>query len=75
MITKIIDKPAVMTLSAQAVWNETEGKWDVSMKQTIIAPNLADETMCAIVEDTQKIEECDEWVFVKALARMNGLDV
>jgi hypothetical protein len=75
MTTKIIDKPAVMTLSAQAVWNEEKGVWDVSLKQTIVAPNLADETMCAIIEDTQQIEECDDCVFVMAVARMNGWDV
>ena len=70
------DHPRVMTVTAQAVWNEEKGLWEVAILHNETRYSCFGEKY-DFVQTTHYIEvkDCDEFVISDALLAANGIDV
>lgn len=70
------EQPITMTVFAQAVWNHTEGCWEVSLvsnETNVIQPSGRYSFMQS--SHTIKVADCDEFVIADALLHANGINV
>ena len=70
------EQPITMTVFAQAVWNPTEGCWEVSLTSSetdIVQPSGQYSFMQT--SHNIKVADCDEFVIADALLHANGINV
>lgn len=70
------EQPITMTVFAQAVWNPTEGCWEVSLTSSetnVVYPSEKYSFMQS--HHTIKVIDCDELVIADALLHANGINV
>lgn len=69
-------QPSMMSVNAQAIWNEKRGYWEVTVISITcekIYPN--EEYSVSQSVDTVFVEDCDEAVIADALLHLNGINV
>lgn len=69
-------QPTLMTVIAQAMWDEVEGVWKVNItSQENFKNSFTDQYLLNQRSATIKVEDCDEFVIADALLHLNGIDV
>ena len=72
MMNHKAEQKAVMTLQAQAIWNDEKGCWDVVMTTFDTYHNLKGEYLSDYKVHHLDVEACNELVFTEALLYING---
>lgn len=76
MKTFEFSQPTMMSVNAQAIWNEEKGYWEVTVVQTDCGIAYPEEKYCVSQSvETVCVNDCDEAVIADALLHLNGLDV
>lgn len=69
-------QPNLITVIAQAMWNETEGVWEVHLTSQENFKELSTGQYCLNQRTaTIKVEDCDEFIVADALLHLNGINV
>ena len=74
MMNYTAEQKPVMTLQAQAIWNEGKGVWDVVMTTFDTYHNLKGEYLSDYKVHHLEVETCNELVFAEALLHVNGYE-
>ena len=74
MMNHTAEQKPVMTLQAQAIWNEEKGVWDVVMTTFDTYKNLFGDYVSDYNIHTLEVETCNELVFAEALLHVNGYE-
>ena len=69
------NKSEVMTANIQAVWDEENGYWLVTVNQEDIKTLASGENRLIKTKENLKISACDEFVLASALLYANGINV
>ena len=72
MMNYTAEQKNVMTLQAQAIWNNDKGAWDVVMTTFEVFKNLEGKWLSTNKEHHLEVEACNELVFVESLLHTNG---
>lgn len=69
-------QPNLITVIAQAMWNEDEGVWEVHLTSQENFKESSTGQYCLNQRTaTIKVEDCDEFVVADALLHLNGISV
>lgn len=69
-------QPNLITVIAQAMWNEDEGVWEVHLTSQENFKEASTGQYCLNQRTaTIKVEDCDEFVVADALLHLNGISV
>lgn len=69
-------QPNLITVIAQAMWNKTEGVWEVHLTSQKNFKQLSTGQYCLNQRTaTIKVKDCDEFVVADALLHLNGINV
>ena len=68
--------PTTMTMTINAIWNEKEEKWEVSIFEigTSICAKTNEPMYEQITTNIEIADECDEYVIPIAILEHNGID-
>lgn len=70
------NQPITMTVFAQAIWNDSEGNWEVSLTSNRTGILFPSGKYGFVQEQaTIKVNDCDEYVIADALLHLNGINI